>query len=181
MVSNTVSLSGVAIGVQPGSDGLGTESESRTEKKITLNTKSGGKITVYACKQEDMVKVNAFGTSFFIHKSLLPSVQRIDAKWRQLNPAYKIPLTVADKNAMGGYVCRNTRGQSKLSYHAYGLAIDINPTTNPMGSRLVTDMPNAFIRLWKDEGWGWGGDWTSVKDAMHFSKGKNEGGNMTVD
>jgi hypothetical protein len=73
------------------------------------------------------------------------------------------------------------------SMHAYGLAVDLNPTENPyvgcgqsrdpattryhdrsrrrrgmVGTRVVT----AF----RSVGWGWGGSWAgSTKDYMHFS------------
>jgi len=41
----------------------------------------------------------------------------------------------------------------------------------------TTDMPRAFVQLFLDEGWGWGCNWNSTKDAMHFSKAPGEGGN----
>lgn len=179
LVSNNFNLSSVALSVTPGEDGLGVTTPKN--KKLTLTTKSGKTVSVTACNNNDMVKVSAFGTTFKIYKGLLPSVQRIDAKWRQMDPSYKIPMTVKDKSDMGGFVCRNIAGKKTLSYHAYGLAIDINPSTNPYSSTLKTDMPSAFIKLWTDEGWGWGGKWEGNKDAMHFSKGRNEGGNMIVD
>jgi len=52
------------------------------------------------------------------------------------------------------------------------LAVDINPGANPFtAGPTVTDMPAWFVKLWKAEGWGWGGDWTGqYRDAMHFSK-----------
>jgi hypothetical protein len=59
----------------------------------------------------------------------------------------------------------------RFSYHAVGAAIDINSTTNPYrgDNVLVTDMPAWFVKAWTDAGWCWGGDWSTVKDAMHFS------------
>jgi hypothetical protein len=39
-------------------------------------------------------------------------------------------------------------------------------------------MPASFRQLFLSEGWGWGGNWNSSKDAMHFSKATGEGGNM---
>ena len=41
-----------------------------------------------------------------------------------------------------------------------------------------TDMPTDFVQIWKDKGWGWGGDWGNKKDAMHFSLFKSEGGSV---
>ena len=58
-----------------------------------------------------------------------------------------------------------------FSFHAVGAAIDINSLTNPYRTDnvLVTDMPNWFVEAWTEAGWCWGGDWLSIKDAMHFS------------
>ncbi|MBB6224570.1 M15 family metallopeptidase [Rhizobium leguminosarum] len=70
--------------------------------------------------------------------------------------------------SIGGYNYRNIAGTNKLSNHAFGDAIDINPGTNPMGRRLVTDMPSSVSALAAQNGLTWGGDWNSKKDAMHF-------------
>jgi hypothetical protein len=177
LISSDIAIRQEALSSEPGNDGIGIVAPN---KKLTLKTSSGKDLVVTACDKSQMASVSAFGTTFQIHKNLVPSIKRIDAKWKQLNPSYKIPVTVADKSAMGGYVCRDT-ASGKLSYHAYGLSVDINPSTNPMGNKLITDMPQAFVKIWEDEGWGWGGKWESSKDAMHFSKGKNERGDMTVD
>lgn len=71
----------------------------------------------------------------------------------------------------------------KLSLHAYGRALDINPFQNPYitarGSTpgeydpeakgtLTADHP--VVKLFKSRGWIWGGDWTSGKDYQHFEK-----------
>ena len=84
-------------------------------------------------------------------------------------------------NSLGGYVDRDVRGQPGVkSVHAHGAAIDINPSANPFGSKLVTDMPADVASVAKQMGLGWGGNWTSVKDAMHFSVAKNEGGDIQL-
>ena len=58
-----------------------------------------------------------------------------------------------------------------LSFHAVGAAIDINTLSNPYraDNRLITDMPDWFVRAWIDAGWCWGGNWQDIKDPMHFS------------
>ncbi|MFB2553335.1 phage tail length tape measure family protein [Ensifer soli] len=78
--------------------------------------------------------------------------------------------------SLGGYNYRNIAGTNRLSNHAYGNAIDINPAENPMGSRLVTDMPSTASMIARQNGTSWGGDWRSKKDAMHFEI--NEGSAM---
>jgi len=37
-----------------------------------------------------------------------------------------------------------------------------------------TDMPEAFVKAWRDAGWCWGGDWNDNLDAMHFSLFESE-------
>lgn len=79
--------------------------------------------------------------------------------------------------SLGGYVDRDVRGRPGVkSVHAKGGAIDINPAENPMGSKLITDFPSEISQIADSLGLGWGGEWTSVKDAMHFSVAKHEGG-----
>lgn len=75
----------------------------------------------------------------------------------------------------GAYNCRRITGGTGYSLHAYGIALDINWSTNLYGKTLVTDMPRGMvdeilaIRTNNDQQvWGWGGDYRSVKDAMHF-------------
>lgn len=91
--------------------------------------------------------------------------------------------------------CFNYRviaGTDKLSNHAYGLAIDINPRINPyirQGAPADTvyaqrdvkkcrgkyreymiQKDDYIYRLFQKYGFSWGGDWTSVKDYQHFEK-----------
>lgn len=67
-----------------------------------------------------------------------------------------------------GFACRAIRGSDRPSNHSWGTAIDINAPSNPMGKKLVTDIPPAVRKLWKDHGFRWGGDYAGRKDAMHF-------------
>ena len=86
-----------------------------------------------------------------------------------------------DIYSLGGYVDRDVRGQSGVkSVHAHGGALDINPGSNPMGATLVTDMPEGIGEVARSLGLGWGGNWKSLKDAMHFSVAKNEGGSFDL-
>jgi hypothetical protein len=85
---------------------------------------------------------------------------------------------------------------TKLSYHAYGLAIDVNPFYNPYveygkgenGSDYICPTQSVFYayrdnefpykidendlcyKLFKQHGFKWGGDWNSCKDYQHFEK-----------
>jgi hypothetical protein len=86
--------------------------------------------------------------------------------------------------------CRWRAGQPGVwSQHAYGRAIDVNPVENPYvwsggvspwnGAPYVdrSDRRRGMIyhgdRVWwafRNRGWEWGGDWTSVRDYQHFSR-----------
>jgi len=90
-------------------------------------------------------------------------------------------------NVLYGYANRNTIGGSVKSWHASGAAIDINPAQNGYRNPRVnpkpqpTDMPvDTVRRLCKKHGIGWGGDWNSASDAMHFSMARNEGGTFDL-
>jgi peptidoglycan hydrolase-like protein with peptidoglycan-binding domain len=75
----------------------------------------------------------------------------------------------------GAYNCRKITNGTGFSLHAYGIAADINARTNPFGKKLITDMPFAMVTAVKgirtkggDPVFRWGGDYRSVKDAMHY-------------
>ncbi|NCC26306.1 MAG: M15 family peptidase [Deltaproteobacteria bacterium] len=91
-----------------------------------------------------------------------------------------------DTNNSSGYVWRPRVGGDKLSMHALGLAVDLNPRLNPYFKGDLVLPPGAVydpsapgtltpdcpvVLAFKDLGWEWGGDWTEVRvDYMHFQK-----------
>jgi hypothetical protein len=93
-------------------------------------------------------------------------------------------------NVTASFNCRPVTGTTDVfSQHSYGWAIDINPMQNPYigpdGDVLrAADLPyvdrsqylpgmihngDVVVRAFEAIGWGWGGDWHSLKDYMHFS------------
>jgi LysM repeat protein len=67
----------------------------------------------------------------------------------------------------GCFNFRSKRSGSKLSTHAWGIAIDLNPETNGMGQ--AGDMAPGIVAAFKAFGFVWGGDWPGKnKDPMHF-------------
>lgn len=94
-------------------------------------------------------------------------------------------------NNTSAFNCRRVAGTSRLSQHAFGRAIDINPVQNPYvqggrtspragvdhdeprerraGAKGVIVAGDAVVRAFKSRGWGWGGDWSSSRDYQHFS------------
>lgn len=101
--------------------------------------------------------------------------------------------SMADNNT-SCFNYRTVDGTDRLSKHALGLAIDINPFYNPYvrypkdGGQLVTpegsesyadrtqsfpykiDSSDLCYRLFTEHGFNWGGNWNSCKDYQHFEK-----------
>jgi hypothetical protein len=61
----------------------------------------------------------------------------------------------------GCYEFRRVTGSERLSPHAFGAAIDFDPARNAPGMAYDPGagmMPSRVVRLFKEEGWSWGGD-----------------------
>lgn len=114
-----------------------------------------------------LASISAQGHTVPVAAEVAPKFQQVLDKLTSVG--YRI-------NSLGGYNDRNIAGTNTKSAHSRGWAIDINPSTNPHGPSLRTDLPAEAIRHARSLGLGWGGDWRSSKDAMHFSAQKNEGG-----
>lgn len=88
---------------------------------------------------------------------------------------------------LGGFARRPRYGGGGWSYHASGAAIDINPQQNwiynreEVGGYTITDMPSSVCQIAAKWGLGWGGDWDSVTDAMHFSAASAERGKFSIE
>ncbi len=97
-------------------------------------------------------------------------------------------------NNTSSFNYRVVEGTTRLSNHATGRAIDLNPFYNPYitynsdgtqnispeGSEAYADRSASFpykidendlaYKLFKAHGFTWGGNWNSVKDYQHFQK-----------
>ena len=70
------------------------------------------------------------------------------------------------KSFDGCFILRDKRGlPGQPSTHSYGLAIDLNATTNALGTD--GDMNKEVVKVFIDHGFIWGGSWKR-KDPMHF-------------
>lgn len=84
-------------------------------------------------------------------------------------------MSVAADNT-SAFNCRMVAGTKAYSEHSYGTALDINPKENPSATattKLDTTIKGtvtpAVVKIFADNGFKWGGNWTSKKDYQHFS------------
>jgi hypothetical protein len=129
-----------------------------------------------------------------IHRNLKKDVATIFAKlykWKfpinKIIPAaaygWSDHLSMDDNNTVA-FDYRLIEGTNRLSNHARG-AFDINPKQNPhIKNGIVTPHNGIYdprepgtlvsggreVSLFKQLGFSWGGDWTSLKDYMHVEK-----------
>ncbi len=95
-----------------------------------------------------------------------------------------------EANNTSAFNYRPVAGTSKLSFHSFGAAIDINPLLNPyikadgsvypLNALDYVDRSRDFpgkidhddlaYKLFTARGWDWGGNWTTSKDYQHFAK-----------
>jgi hypothetical protein len=108
--------------------------------------------------------------SITIHKKCASSLFRILTKIADHYGSQE-KLEAARMHLYGGaYNFRMMRGSTKLSMHAYGCAIDLDPASNGLGIKYREAngmMPMAVVNIFRAEGWRWGGDFKRP-DCMHF-------------
>ena len=93
--------------------------------------------------------------------------------------------SMADNNS-SAFNFRTIAGSDRLSHHALGVAIDLNPRTNPIfvGARVQPEnglrerqpfepgvilRPGPVVEAFESRGWHWGGEWPDMRDTHHFS------------
>ncbi len=126
-----------------------------------------GSATSHSSMDANLVSVNFLGHSVSVNKLVAPCLKAAADEIQQSGSTYKI-------NEMGCYRFDGDNGTSQIglkSYHTYGAACDINPSTNPFQICPCTasyDMPQEYVSAFKHHGFTWGGEWVSRRDYMHF-------------
>jgi len=90
-----------------------------------------------------------------------------------------------EANNTSSFNYREITGRQRLSLHARGRAIDINPVQNPYingniilplnsnynrAARGTLTRENIIVISLLSRGWVWGGNWTTPKDYQHLQK-----------
>lgn len=91
-----------------------------------------------------------------------------------------------EDNNTSAFNYRFVANTTRLSNHSWGRAIDFNPVQNPavykdgsvapknasynLKAKGTLTPDHQLVKFFKERGWRWGGDWTSLKDYQHFDK-----------
>ena len=147
----------------------------------------------FECAEDKMVLIPFGPDKIRVAPPTTPAWEALAAVLQQHD--YKIRTADTDS-----YNCRNIKGSNEKSLHSFGIALDLNWTTNPfkdhIGSRpprfsdkdtqdgraddvrlgladtdMTREMINDILAIRTTSGqqvFEWGGNWLTVKDAMHF-------------
>jgi hypothetical protein len=187
----------------PPPDNSGKPDEIIIDSRLTLAEALGNQnIPERIKKKLDLVELEYYAPDGKLHrgqvvidKSLKADLVKI---FQQLKDA-KFPIakmipvshydfsddqSMADNNT-SAFNYRVIEGTNRLSNHALGRAIDLNPLFNPFIKNGETKPANAkydptipgtitknglVVKIFKKHGWKWGGNWRSLKDYQHFEK-----------
>jgi hypothetical protein len=131
-------------------------------------------------------RIDFLGKRIVVHRDIVEALKRVEASITAA--ALEDPETavfITSIGQMGGYNWREIRGSSRMSYHSWGLAVDIQPKhlegkgiywrwerardedwmILPLERRWKP--PDRVIAAFEHEGFIWGGKW-ALYDNMHF-------------
>lgn len=126
---------------------------------------------VHSCKVHRLAAPNFLGAFLAIWLHARTEIKKIhgydltSGKYDNLTAEWLKDRHLTNYN--GTYNYRPIRGSKALSTHAYGIAIDLDASGNPLGATATT-FPAWFIKCWTDQGFLWGGDYKGRKDNQHW-------------
>lgn len=139
--------------------------------------KSQGEMSRYLTTVRLKVRKPGGGTGYIsikVHKKLKKKIKAC------FSGMYKIKFPVRAKDT-GSYNWRKMRTSDLMSHHSYGCVVDLNWQSNPMiqNSQIghsaykpgkdPCSITKKVVKIWKGQGFYWGGDWTDKKDYMHLT------------
>ena len=96
------------------------------------------------------------------HRRMIPALRSAMAELRRRGFGHLVdPAEYA-----GCYAPRRIQPRGTLSLHAWGLALDLNAASNPVGGE--SSQNPRLVRVMERHGFYWGGDFPTVPDPMHF-------------
>jgi len=116
-------------------------------------------------RSRDMLTVRTARSNvpFTVHRDIAPIVKYLIDEVERRGYMIHTPGQTPDD---WSYANRAIRGRNRPSNHSWGLAIDIDATQFPLGSRKR--LPSWIVELFRAHGFDYGGDWTRRPDPMHF-------------
>jgi hypothetical protein len=131
------------------------------------------------CDTTEMTRVGFPGPTGPSQWSLLVEARTAPA-WEAFADVQRRHGYLFREAAGGTYNCRQIAGSDAYSLHAYGLALDLNPSKNGPQGTPTCDQPVGFrlaVKALRTAATGrqifsWGGDWSAaVQDPMHWQIG----------
>jgi peptidoglycan L-alanyl-D-glutamate endopeptidase CwlK len=135
-----------------------------------------GQVIVHQSVQQDVEEVFAL-----IRRGCFPIARAVPI----VKYGWSDNTSMADNNS-SAFNYRRVAGTRRLSRHAVGLAVDINPRQNPViyrngsispkgavyqpGTKGTLSEDSPVFRAFIERGWRWGGHFESMMDAHHFQK-----------
>ena len=132
--------------------------------------------------ERQIVSVTFLGRTVRVHRDITRALERVEAAIRGQDGG---PAFISSLGNITGFSWRSIPGTQRMSYHSWGLAIDILPRN--LGGKAIYWMwerghnadwmllplerrwspPEAVIAAFEKEGFIWGGKWPMF-DNMHF-------------
>jgi len=129
-----------------------------------------------------LVRIDFLGARVTVHKDIAEALKKVDAEIRKWDGAKDF---ISSIGSIDGYSWRPIAGTQRMSYHSWGLAVDIQPKR--LGGKAIYwlwemernkdwmlvplenrwNPPRQVIEAFEKEGFIWGGKWP-VYDNMHF-------------
>jgi len=114
-------------------------------------------------KDANLATLSAAGISVPVNRVLVPIFRELIVGLDHLG------ANLDQRRDDWGFANRDIRGYPGIkSYHAWGLAVDLDATENPMGVRRTTFPITRTRALASRLGLTWGYDFDGRPDAMHF-------------
>lgn len=115
-----------------------------------------------------LVRVSLAGTNVMVHRKVAPALERVNDRLA----AFARDDGIAEylEALGGGFRWRTIEGTKRLSAHAFGIAIDLNPRRAAYfrwNNDWNGEYSRAIVEAFEAEGFIWGGHWKHF-DSMHF-------------